>query len=135
MLSDGASQVDPLYSDRFNHNILFFCGGTNDINQGKRTGAQVIADIQTYCAARKATGWQIVLVTIPNGNDNEDKAAVNTWLRANYATVADSLADVDAEEMIRPTSNEEYYTDGVHFTDIGYQIFANVVYAAFQSLP
>ena len=82
----------------------------------------------------KAAGWKIVIGTcLPRTTGKAgfeaDRIAINTWLRANYTTFADGLADVGGDATIGAPGanlNTTYYSDGVHLTAAGYQIAAPI---------
>lgn len=106
MYADGASAVDPDYSAG-QRNIDVIWGGTNDFVVNGSTPAAVYAILQEYCAARRAVGWKVIVVTMisryfPGGNPvsgesiDADKDAYNALIRANWSTFADGLADVAA---------------------------------------
>lgn len=143
MESDAATQIDPLISAT-KQNVLCAWGGTNDLYYGA-TAATTQTRIQTYCANRRAAGWKVIVLTILPRSDagtpanfETDRLAVNTWLRANYATFADGLADVAADTRIGDSGDEAstvYYSgDLVHLSGVGYRVVARIVQATLAAL-
>jgi hypothetical protein len=107
--------------------ILFVDIGSN----APATAAQQAIDIATYCAARKAAGWdKIILTTLLSRTDSGAgfdayRNAYNviiknaSWvgLTANGGSV-DSICDFAADAIVgvdaAPTVNPTYFADGVH---------------------
>lgn len=137
MASDAATQIDPVATTAAVR-VLVAWGGTNDLGP---TGGGSLSGLETaitnYCNARRAAGFKVVVVTLlPRGDgtpatQETARAAYNVWLRANYTTFADGLADVGADPTIGAAgaySNTTYYDpDTVHLTDAGYGIVASIV--------
>lgn len=142
MQTDAATQVDVLYASP-EKSVVFAWGGTNDIAAGE-TSATVITRIQTYCAARKAAGFKVVVFTIlPNGGpvppDYETKRLdVNNSVRANYATYADALCDIGANCYVGDADDVNdttyYQSDKIHLTNAGYAIVAALAKTAYDTL-
>lgn len=109
-------------------NIVTLFSGTNDIAQGA-SAATVQSRIQSWCSARYAAGWnKVVVATILPRNVvgfETVRITVNTWLRANYLTFCDGLADVGGDAVIGNASNlgnTQYYSDGIHPTALGHTL-------------
>lgn len=136
-----AVNVDKFIDRLATGNVCCFWGGTNDLAAGTAL-ATVESRYQTYCADRQAYGWTVVAFTMMDRIDftsgqRTDHDTFNTWLRANYTTFADALVDVAAAAQLSPAgsgANPTYYSDGVHLTDAGYQVVADLAYAAVQPL-
>jgi lysophospholipase L1-like esterase len=102
--------------------------GTNDISAA-RTAVQIQNDYTTYCAARVTAGFtkaNIVIGTLAMRNNVARD--VNTWLRANYASIGGRLADVGADSLIGTETTGTTYGDSsnVHLNDAGYQLMADI---------
>ena len=116
-------------------------GGSNDLYAGV-SAADIEAGLSTWCAARKAAhpDIKIILCTyLPRYEVNEaTRQELNAWIRANYAIIADGLADIGGDPTIGEygdQNNETYYNvDHVHCNTAGYTIVAGIVYAAIQGL-
>jgi len=128
MVGEAATQVDPLYDPGYDRNIVVLMAGRNDISLG-RTAEQIWGDISTWCLARKALGWKVILHTIlPRVVEDHETAwaGANALIRANWASVADALCDV-ASDGIMSQATYENYPGGVHPDDVGYAIIADWV--------
>lgn len=119
-------------------NVMVFAMGTNDLAALGST-ATLQSNIQAYCAARKLAhpDWKIIVATIlprtasfSGGADATtfaaDRTTVNTWIRANYASFADGLADY-ADLSIT-------LSDGIHPNDAGHATIAATVQTAINAL-
>jgi len=143
MSGDAATQIDPLI-DTARLNIVALLGGTNDIKLGAASSTTAYNRIVAYCTARRAAGWKVVVGTIlprdptdAGANFETDRQAVNTSIRANWATFADALADVGADATIGAAgaqTNTVYYSDLIHPTTLGYEIVASYYRTAFAAL-
>jgi lysophospholipase L1-like esterase len=124
-------------------NICIIAGGTNDLypNGTSKTAVDVENYYQTYVSARKAAGWDKVLVTTMTAGDpatvdpdfETERQALNTWLRANYASFADGLVDPGGDAIIGDVANcgnTDYFTDRLHLTTAGYAIWAGLAKTA-----
>lgn len=141
----GATAVDPLYDPTKRQNILCAWGGTNDIWTSTLV-TTIMSDITTYCTARKAKGWQTVILTIlprsstsTPGTFEVDRQTMNAWIRANYRSFgAAGLADVAADPRIGDAGDEldltYYFTDKCHMNDTGYALIADLVLPVVWSL-
>ena len=144
MQSDAITQVDRARKTTLTKQMITVWGGTNDLYFGG-SEATLQANYQTYCANRQTAGFQVVTTTMLPRSDastpgtfETDRQAFNTWLRANYATFADVLADVAADTRIGEAgdeTNRTYYAgDNVHLNDTGYGIVAGIVRTAISGL-
>lgn len=102
--------------------ILSVLIGHNDLANG-RTVLQLETDITTYCQAMQAAGWKVVVSTLLPSTIvvgfNALRNTFNTWLRANYLSFANALADPASDATIgtdASASNTTYYVDGTHPT-------------------
>lgn len=144
MSGDAATEVDAFYDASAygadNWCVLF--GGTNDLYFGA-SAATTESRIQTYCEDRQAVGFKVVVCTVLPRSDagtpagfEADRQAVNTWLRANYESFADALADLAADTRIGDAGDEEdttyYQADLVHPNATGAGVIAQIVYDAIQ---
>lgn len=102
--------------------VLVALCGTNDL-ANSRTSAQLLSDLQTYTAARKAEGWRVIVGTIaprtkdtdgitawPAGKETQ-RTTFNTAIRADHSW-ADGFVDVD-------TIAPGLAADGIHWTSAG----------------
>lgn len=137
MASDAATQIDTLYNAANPQNIVVPWEITNELYFGT-SAATAYANYVSYCQARLAAGFYVIALTVlprsnvgtPGGFET-DRQAVNTSLRANWATFANALADVAADARIGDAGDETdtTYYDGsnVHLNNAGYAIVAQLV--------
>lgn len=135
---DEADRIDGCYDAARPANILVVWLGTNDINTGD-SGSTAYTQLVSYCQARQAAGWQVVVCTmLPRGAGNETaRTTFNTSIRTDWATFADALADIAADTTIGDLgdeSNATYYSDSVHLTAAGATIAMGYVETAVRSL-
>jgi len=132
MNADAVAQVDALYAATNEKNIAYCGGGANDVVTAD-TAATIQTAIQTWCSTRRAAGFQVIVATIPpattiSGANETKRAAINTWVRANWASWADRLCDLDGDARLQTPSNTTYYlSDGVHYTAAGHAVVAELV--------
>jgi lysophospholipase L1-like esterase len=136
-LTSRASSVDAVYKASRTKNVEVVLIGANDLLGG--AAATFVANLKTYCLARKATGWQVVVLTVTprtNSGFNATRNAANTLIRADpsfYDALADVAADVDVG-CDACASNTTFYSDGTHPTPAGHAKIAPYVISALQSL-
>lgn len=144
MQGDAASTLDPYRAAlRAGRPVLIAWGGTNDLFGGA-SAATTYSRLVTYCQARQAAGWRVVVLTIlprsnvgTPGTFEADRQTVNTNMRTNWPTFADALADVAADARLGDAGDETnatYYADLVHLTDAGYAIVAGLAQTAIQGM-
>lgn len=124
---------------KFTHSpaVLVVVCGTNDLANG-RTAAQLLADVQTYAAARRAEGWRVVVCTVaprtfdtdgvtpwPAGKETQ-RTTYNASLRSTWSSWADALVDLDAYAPA--------LSDGIHLTVAGNATLAAAIRVATDSL-
>lgn len=147
LLADDPAKLDGLPAGR-PVAILMVQVGTNDAAIG-RTDSQVVADLWTYCDARRAAGWRVVVFTLTDRTDaavsaaqaafDAKRASVNTSIRSGWATHADALVDLAADVLLGANgaaNNATYFSaDRVHYTALTYSsIVLPLVQAAAESL-
>lgn len=130
--------IDPVYDATAANNVNIIWSGTNDL-AGGTSGADTYALLATYCNARRAAGWDklIVVTALPRSaagdaaNHETLRQAFNTLLRANWATIADGLADVAADGRIGDEGDEldttYYQADRVHLNTAGQAVIAGIM--------
>lgn len=120
-------------------NIYVFWCGTNDLFIGNSATDTYNAYV-AQCQAAQAAGFAVCACTIMNhatiganaGSWTQVAAdAVNTDIRANWATFADYFADIQAQpELLDITDLTYYNADEVHLVEAGYTVVKNTVEAA-----
>ncbi len=107
------------------NDLQSYPGGTDAI-----AAASYFTDLQTYCAARRAAGWKVVICTIlprsTPANHNTRRALVNaSIISTGVGTYWDKIADFGGDATMgldANASNVTWYTDGIHPTVAGYAI-------------
>jgi len=129
--------IDAAYDAYNAHNICCVLCGQLDGGPS----ADTVAALGAYCAARQATGWQVVICTLPSYAWELDAAHVrtdiNTLIRSQYAGWADALADLAADGRIGDDGDYldgTYFLDDIHMIDAGYAIVAGIVETAIEGL-
>ncbi len=82
--------------------ILSVLLGANDLSGTNSTFA---ADLATYCDARRAAGWKVVVCTVlpsTGGQINTQRGAVNTAIRTWTGVHADAIADFASDGPMGP---------------------------------
>lgn len=90
-----------------------------------------------YAQIAKGRGFTVVVCTAPPTDGDAvgqgTAGAVNAMIRANWRSFADKFIDLELVPQFTPAgsvANPTYYSDGVHLTDAGYAIIANMVFAS-----
>lgn len=118
--------------------------GANDL--GASTAAAYAADLATYCDARRAAGWQVVVCTvlpsnawaasIGNAAFEAIRQGLNTIVRTWVGTHCSAVADFDTTPVGAPgaQNNLTYYGDGLHPTPAAHTILEPVIRAIVNRL-
>lgn len=138
LTSQAATLVDPLFiAGAANVDVVF--AGTNDIALSSSSAASVYASYQTYCAARHAVGWKVVVIDmLPRGAGSE---AARTTLNADFD--ADTCADAHVKTTCNTsmwaaganTNTTWYAADQIHPNTNGHSIIAGCLETAISSIP
>lgn len=106
---------------------------TTNTLMANTNAAATLALLQSYCAARRAAGFSVLVGTCLNRGDgygafNTDRLAVNASILANFSNYADGVVDFAAITELQTISNATYFNvDQIHLTDAGYQKAADAV--------
>lgn len=144
MIIRGATRIDPAVSVNNGKHILVIWGGTNDLHFSA-TAAATYTALQTYCNARRAAGWKVVVLTMLPRSDAGNPVDIetrrtdyNTSIRAGWSAFADVLYDPASDARIGDLGDETdltYYTsDHVHLNATGLGIIAAGVATAIGTL-
>ena len=141
-LSDTLLTTDAakLSAIKFSHSpaVLVVVCGTNDL-ANSRTAAQLLTDVQTYTAARRAEGWRVVVCTVPARTKDTDgitawpagketqRTTYNASLVSGWSSWADGLADLDA-------AAPALAADGIHLSVAGNATIAATIQTATDAL-
>lgn len=137
MNTDAATQVDPLYSAGYAKKVVVCAGGINDCIG--TAAATIQTRLSTYVSARQATGFQVVICTMPpaatiTGANETTRQTVNSWITGG-SSGADVVVDLAADSRLSNTGDTTYFaSDGVHFTTTGYGVWASLIKTGLASL-
>jgi len=130
MITDAPTHIDPYFQTA---GICFLLGGINDTVVGGASNDTVYARTKTFCDARRAAGWTMVIMTYPNAT----MSVVNDSIQANWVTFADDIVDLAEAPCIGEAADHYdpvYFVDAIHMTVAGYAIIADSVYKHVQIL-
>lgn len=130
--------IDTYYSaTNYSANILTVWIGTNNVSAAEAP-EDTYASIVTYCQARQAAGWKVVMLTLLPRADaslNARVTSINASINTNWATFADAVVDVAADSLLDDPTDVAYYNaDGIHLIGAGYGVVAGLVSTAIQGL-
>ncbi len=121
-------------------NICVAMAGGGDLASGGDPQA-VLDALRVYCAARRAAGFEVIVLTLLPRSDpvgfDAARTVYNDMLRAQWPTFADGLADVAADPRIGADGanlDPVYFVDTVHPTSAGYAVMAAAVAPALEGL-
>lgn len=145
MATQATTQVDPTYDSRKVNNFCVIWGGTNSMYSGESgdfSGSGAYDRLVTYCQARQAEGFKVIVLTClprtnvgtPAGFETQ-RTAFNASVRANWRTFADAMADVAADSRLSDSTDTTYFNaDLVHLTATGNAVVASIVLDALEPL-
>lgn len=116
MITIAPTSVDYLYSAELKQNIVVIWGGTNDIGLNGSSASSVYASLQTYCAARQAAGFKVIVMPMCSRTSVDASIqAFNALLAANHS-FADGIVNLPATLTgLGAYVNTTYFNaDGVH---------------------
>lgn len=140
-ISNAPSAVDPLLDRGNRQNVCVIWCGVN----GSTSAATAWSQLQTYCAARRAAGWKVVLCSEIDAQDAVSNAngwhttvwpALNTLIQADWASHADALADLGADARLQNANDTTYFSsDKIHLITAGNNVVAEIVADAVKTIP
>lgn len=137
-LNAAATDVDPKYDPRTYNNFVTLLVGINDLSAG--TPADTVNKrLRLYWQGRKALGWKVIASTLISCQYVTDvkRDSVNAYIRANWSTYADALADYSANSNLGGAgaySNLTYFIDGVHPSAAGSSLMGAILKIKVDSL-
>lgn len=120
-------------------NVMTVWAGTNDLAVNNSPEATVYNNIVTYCTARRAAGWKVVVMTIIprstiTGANETSRLGINSSILTNWSTFADAVVDVASLAEFSNTSDTTYFIDGTHPTELGYEVLRQSIEPAVLGL-
>jgi len=137
MIVAGPSQIDPLLVPGVKNVCVAWEIG-NDIWFNGTDGATAYNNFKTYCLARQAAGWQVVVMTVPPRNAVSafgDSPAqymakvnqANALLRVGYQSFSSGLVDIAIIPELAVVNPVYYYPDNIHIRANGYVLIEGKV--------
>jgi len=132
-----ASLIDAKYDPGKTNNVLFILIGANNLGSGN--AVSFVASLKTYCQARQAVGWKVVIATIlPRtlAGFNVDRNVANSLIVAD-PSFYDGLARFDLDAAMgcdACAANTTYYPDGTHPSAAGHAILGPIANAAIYAV-
>jgi lysophospholipase L1-like esterase len=135
-----AAEAAPLFSLGYSRNVITFFEVVNDIVTNAVNLATAITNVQTWVSLARRTGFSVMLAT-PTPTTNTGNGAnvlvpqFNTWLRANPQWSDYPIVDLAANASLSNPSNLTFYNvDGLHPTDAGYAVMAQLFHDAIAAI-
>lgn len=130
------------FHDARTNGTLVILGGINDILHDAKTTPETLRHLlREYCRKARVAGFRVIVVTLlpVRGLPPQREAiriAHNDWIRTNWPTFADALADAELAPELSVPSDRQFYSDGLHLTAGGLRVLAGVIKnASFPSDP
>ncbi len=142
MIAQAPTEVDARYDPYADLNVCLVQAGGGDFRQGL-TAAQEYDALRTYCLARRAAGFRVLVLTVLPSNRPETfeaiRLAYDAMLRDGWDTFADGLVDVAADHRIGDTGDELdgqfYLEDQIHLTNAGGAVMASIAAPVLSEQP
>jgi lysophospholipase L1-like esterase len=141
MQANIATQANAFFLVGQRPNVAVVWGGTNDLDFGTQDATKTYNSIVAYCQSLRAYGFFVAVLTLLPRTDagfpsnfEANRQTVNTNLRNNWQTFANTIYDCAADNRFSDSTNTAYFRDLVHLTVAGYAIIAAGVKAAIDPL-
>jgi hypothetical protein len=143
MIDDALTDIDIHFFDgKKNIVVAWECGNDLYFN-GSVLGAY--NRFVTYCLARKAKGWKVIIMTMPPrihstpfGDSpavyEEKLQQVNLLLKNNWMLFSDYIIDLREDSRLATINPTYFFTDSIHMTGLGCGVVAEKVFKAIKSL-
>lgn len=138
-ITNAATSVDPLFTQGLK-NVVFIWAGINDMAAGVAPAA-IYANLKTYCVARHAKGWKVLvsplLANSTNGNTGANVQVFNALLAASFDFADGIVSEPSTLTAFGANTNPTYFqNDNTHPNQTtATTIIAPAVSAAVNSLP
>lgn len=141
--SGSASNPTIFYNPLRAKNVAVLWEASNHIYFGA-TASEAITAYVAWCNSVRASGFKVVCVTVlprsagsPPPTFEASRQTFNGYLRANWSSFSDGLADIAADPRIGDAGDEydtTYYPDLAHLNATGYGIVAGIMRQAVLSV-
>ncbi len=134
MLTDVVRDVNSNYASGYTYEAAILMAGLNDYNTA-RTGAQFVADVQTWITSVKAANpsRKVIVCTTPKGaliigSEDTERQAGNASIITNAVSSWGAHAVVDVDGLLpEATGDTSVRNDGTHWTTLACQRVATAV--------
>ena len=141
MIAEAPLEVDRRYRETADLDVCLVLAGGGDFRAGA-SAAEVYAALRTYCAARRAAGFRVVVLTVLPRSDpltfEATRLAYDGMLRDTWSEFADGLADIAGDDRVGDTGDNLdlrfYCADALHPNSAGYAVMAAVTAPALRAL-
>ena len=144
LITRGPVEVDTKFSGVARINVVVVWVGVNDIAINDRSADFTFTNLVTYCTERRNKGWKVIVCTEvsmmglgSNGVCDLTRTAYNDLITAQWREFADGVADLAGNPeigVIGAYLNTNYFCDGIHLTNSGTAIVAEIVNQAIDTL-
>jgi hypothetical protein len=142
MLADAPIEVDARYRATADLDLCVVLAGGGDFRAGV-SAADVYGALKTYCGARRAAGFRVVVLTVLPASEpvtfEATRLAYDAMLRAGWRGFADGLVDIAADDRIGDTGDnldlQFYRSDALHLTTAGNAVMASVAAPVLNAQP
>jgi len=106
---------------------------TNDIATGGYDAATSFAHLVSWSTKIRQHGGLVLMLdciarnSVWTGANETTRLAVNPMVAANSGAVFDRICSLSLDPRLSNAADPLYYTDGIHLTDLGYNVVANLV--------
>lgn len=134
MLVDASTQIDSKLSSTL-RNVCLVWEGRNEMDMNNTSAVDCFTKLKKYCTDRKTAGFEVYLLTNTPSYNYNNFADLNTRINTlNQLIINDNSntfkvirVDLIPQFQISSYVVNDYFGDGLHFTDLGYSLIAQKV--------
>jgi len=144
LITRGPVEVDTKLSNLARMNVVVVWVGVNDIAINDQSADFTFTNLVTYCNERRNKGWKVIVCTEvsmkgqgSNGACDLTRNIYNDLIKTRWQEFTDGIADLASNPEIGTIGaylNTTYFCDGIHLTNSGTVIVADIVNQAIDTL-
>lgn len=144
LITRGPVEVDTKFSNLARMNTVVVWVGVNDLSNNDRSADYTFNNLVTYCNERRNKGWKVIVCTEvsmkgqgSNGACDLTRNVYNDLIKTQWPAFADGVADLGGNPEIGAVGaylNTTYFCDGIHLTNSGTAIIAEIINQAIDAL-